>query len=80
MATTAFQITVRRIATGCDFHIRLFAKDEATACERAKDRARFMEKMSAARIRELSAQGIAVFRIVSSAVSADQSRPIESFN
>jgi len=76
MKTQAYQITIRRIATGCDYHIRLFSKDAGTACERAMDRARFMERISIAKVRELSAQGIAVFRVVSCEVSADQSRPI----
>jgi len=78
MKTTAYQITIRRIATGCDFHIRLFAKDEATAIERATDRARFAEKISPAKARELSAKGIAIFRMVSCQISADQSRPVMS--
>ena len=76
MKTTAYQITIRRIATGCDFHIRLFAKDEQTAIERATDRARFAEKISLTKARELSAAGIAIFRMVSCEVSADQSRPV----
>lgn len=78
MKTTAYQITVRRIATGCDFHIRLFAKDEQTAIERATDRARFAERISPAKAKELSAAGIAIFRLVSCEVSADQSRPVIS--
>lgn len=74
--TTRFNVTVRRIATGCDFHITLFAKDEATACDRAKDRARFAERIPLSKLATLEANGIAVFRVVSCAVSADQSRPI----
>ncbi|MBB4398725.1 hypothetical protein [Bradyrhizobium sp. ERR14] len=74
--TTRFNVTVRRIATGCDFHISLFARDEATACERAKDRARFAERISRAKLATLEANGIAVFRVVSSGISPDQSRPI----
>ena len=72
----AYDVTVRRIATGCDYHIRLFAKDADTACNRAKDRARFAERISLDKLRELDGKGIAVFRIVSCAVSADQSRPV----
>lgn len=78
MKTQAYQVTVRRIATGCDFHIRLFAKDEATAIERATERARFAERISPAKARELSAAGIAIFRTVSCEISADQSRPVMS--
>ncbi len=74
--TTRFNVTVRRIATGCDFHISLFARDEATACERAKDRARFAEGISLKELATLEASGIAVFRVVSSGISPDQSRPI----
>lgn len=77
MATQAFNITVRRIATGCDFHIRLFSKDIATAEVRAIDRARFAERIPPKHFRALQAKGIAIFRIVSSEVSADQSRPSE---
>lgn len=76
MATQAYNVTVRRIATGCDFHIRLFAVSEEKAIERAVDRARFAERISIARVKELHAQGIAIFRVVNSCLSADQSRPI----
>jgi ribosomal protein S3 len=76
MATQAYQITVRRIATGCDFHIRLFAVNIEKAIERATDRARFAEKISLQKAADLSAQGIAIFRVVSAELSADQSRPI----
>lgn len=73
---TAYQVTVRRIATGCDFHIRLFSPSADHACNRAIDRARFAERISPAKFRELNAKGIACFRVVSCEVSADQSRPI----
>lgn len=78
MPNLAYNVTVRRLCTGADFTMRLFAKDESTACERAKDRARFACRISLAKYRELNSQGIAVFRIVSSGVSADQSRPVMS--
>jgi hypothetical protein len=76
MATQAYQITIRRIATGCDYHIRLFAKSPEFACDRAKERARFMERISAVKAKELSEQGIAIFRVVSCELSPDQSRPV----
>ncbi|WP_448212169.1 hypothetical protein [Bradyrhizobium sp. WCU1] len=69
---------MRRIATGADFHIRLFARDAETAEARAKDRARFAIGMRLAALKETEARGVAVFRIVSCAVSADQSRPSEA--
>ncbi|SEB98563.1 hypothetical protein [Bradyrhizobium erythrophlei] len=73
--TLAYQVTVRRIATGCDYHIRLFSHSADHACDRAKDRARFAERISLAKYRELNAKGIACFRVISCEVSADQSRP-----
>ncbi len=76
MATKAFDVIIRRIATGCDFRIRLFAKDWETAAERATERARFAERMPFGYVREMSAKGIAVFRVVSCEVSEDQSRPL----
>ena len=78
MSNQAYQITIRRIATGCDFHLRLFAKDQDAACKAAKDRARFAEGMRKMDLYNLEVtQGIAVFRVVSCEVSADQSRPSE---
>src|SRR5262245_22773074 len=62
---TAYQVTVRHLATGCDFHLSLFAQDAANACERSIERARFMQRIPLAKMKELSAKGIAVFRIVS---------------
>ena len=76
MPTIAYQVRVRRIATGADFVMRLFAKDESTACDRAKDNARFAIGMRRADYQRIEASGIAVFRIVESAVSPDQSRPV----
>ncbi len=64
MANQAFDVIVRRIATGCDFRIRLFAKDWETAAERALERARFPSD-------------IAVFRVMSCEVSEDQSHPLD---
>lgn len=78
MPTTAYDVRVRRLATGADFTMRLFAKDAATAEERAKDRARFASHIGLAKYRDLLASGIAVFRIVSCEVSPDQSRPVQS--
>lgn len=79
MKTKAFNIVVRRIATGCDFHIRLFAVEQEAACRAAKDRARLAEGIRKMDLHNLEVtQGIAVFRVVSCDVSADQSRPSES--
>jgi hypothetical protein len=36
----AYDVTIRRLATGADFSIRLFAKDASTAAERATHQAR----------------------------------------
>lgn len=71
----AYNVTVRQLATGCDFSLRLFCVDVDAACKAAKDRARFFIGMRTRKLLELEAQGIAVFRIVSCEVSADQSRP-----
>jgi hypothetical protein len=72
----AFEVTVRRIANGCDFHTRLFAMDTEIACRRAMERARMAEKLTRAKVAELNHKGIAVFRIVSCEMSGDQSRPV----
>jgi hypothetical protein len=76
MANQAFDVIVRRLATGCDFRIRLFAKDWETAANRAVDRARFGFGIRVQAYRDLQAKGIAVFRVVSCEVSDDQSRPL----
>lgn len=76
--TRAYQVTIRRICTGCDYHIRLFANDMETAIERAKDRARFSEGIRKMDMANYDRQCIAVFRVVSCELSADQSRPITS--
>ncbi len=65
MATRAFDVIIRRIATSCDFRIRLYAKDWETAAERATERARFLGK------------GSGVFRVVSCEISEDHSRPLD---
>jgi hypothetical protein len=76
MSTQAYNIIVRRLATGCDYSIRLFARDAEFAEMRAKDRARFACGIRADKMRELNAKGIAVFRVVSCELSADQRRPL----
>ena len=77
MANKAYQITIRRLSNGCDFSMRLFAKDQETACVAARDRARFSCGMRKMDLHNLEiVQGIAVFRVVSCEVSPDQSRPI----
>jgi hypothetical protein len=76
MATKAFQITVRRLANGCDYSMRLFAVDADHAINRAAERVLRDIGMTRAKFEQLSAQGIAVFRVVSCEVSPDQSRPI----
>jgi hypothetical protein len=73
MAHRAYDVLVRRIATGCDYRLRLFTRDETIACERAVNRARQWERIPFAKMEELSKKGIAVFRIVSCTVSLDQS-------
>lgn len=78
MKPTRFDVTIRHLATGCDYHISIFALDAEKACERALDRARFARRISPAKLRELHERGIAVFRVVCFEVSADQSRPSES--
>lgn len=76
MTTTAFEVCVRRIATGSDFTIRLFAVDATVACDRAKVRAKYAFGIRR-NIAELEAStGCAVFRIVSCRISQDQSRPV----
>jgi hypothetical protein len=75
MKTTAFNVTVRRIATGCDYHLRLFAINGDVAETRAKDHARRDCGISLVKLGELHAKGIGVFRVVSCEVSPDQSRP-----
>ena len=74
--TTAFDVTVRRLANGSDYTMRLFARDEVEAGNRALERVRFNIGMRRAKLAELNAKGIAVFRIVSCEVSPDQSRPV----
>jgi hypothetical protein len=73
---SAYDITVRRLATGCDYTMRLFAFDAHEAGNRAMDRARFSDGMRRSKYIELNAKGIAVYRVVSCEVSADQARPI----
>lgn len=74
--TKAYDVTIRRLANGCDFRIRLFAVDKVVAADRAIHRARMQCGISLAKYRELHAKGIAVFRTVSCQLSADQSRPV----
>ncbi|WP_315743123.1 hypothetical protein [Bradyrhizobium sp. SZCCHNR1075] len=78
MRTTRFTVVVRRIATGSDYHVSLFAPDAMKAGERATERARFAAGISREKARELHEKGIAIFRVVSCEVSPDQSRPSES--
>lgn len=73
--TKAYDVTIRRLANGCDFHYRLFAVDKVTAADRAMERARIACKIARTKYSELHGQGIAVFRTVSCQLSADQSRP-----
>ncbi len=65
MATKAFDVIIRRLATGCDFRIRVFANDWETAAYRLD------------KYRYLRAKGVAVFRVVSwCEVEGDQPRPL----
>lgn len=68
----AYDVQVRRMTTGADLHIRLFASSQEKAEERAKDRARQMERIPLDKYREYLRAGHAVFRIVSSKVSENQ--------
>ncbi len=70
----AYDVTVRRLCNGADYTLRLFCIDEDAACKAATERVRFSIGMRASKLRELHEQGIAVFRIISCEVSADQSR------
>ena len=74
--TRAYDVTVRRIATGADFTMRLFAVDADRACMRAKECARFAIGMRQSEYNRIESAGIAVFRVVSCEVSVNQSRPI----
>lgn len=74
-ANQAYDIKVRRLATGSDFSIRLFAASQEDAEKRAKERARSAYGISIEKYRESESKGNAVFRIVESKVSPDQSRP-----
>ncbi|MFI4971104.1 MAG: hypothetical protein ACHP7H_00375 [Hyphomicrobiales bacterium] len=76
MQTQAYNVIVRRLSTGCDYSIRLFARDAGFAKMRATDRAWFACGIRATKMRELNAKGIAVFRVVSCELSADQRRPL----
>ncbi len=77
MATKAFDVVIRRIAKGCDFRMRVFAKDWETAVNRATDHARCASGMRLDKYRDLRAKGVAVFRVVSwCEVSEDQLRPL----
>lgn len=71
----AYQVSIRRIATGADFHIRLFAQNPETAIQRATNRARVACEIPILKFRELDAKGVAVFRVVSCEISSDQSKP-----
>lgn len=74
--TVAHDVTVRRLCTGTDYSMRLFAVDADAACKAAKDRARFACGIRKMDLHNLESQGVAVFRVVSCEVSADQSRPV----
>ncbi len=76
MATKAFDVIIRRLATGCDFRMHVFAEDWETAARRATDRARFVSGVRLDIYRDLHAKGIAVFRVVSCEVSDDQTPPL----
>jgi hypothetical protein len=76
MGTQAYDVVVRRIATGCDYHMHLFAKDAEAATASATNRARFAIHMTRIRMATLEACGVAVFRVVSCEVSPNQTRPI----
>lgn len=77
-ANQAYDIKVRRLATGADYNIRLFAASQSDAENRAKERARAAEKIPLDKYRELESKGTAVFRIVSSEVSKNQEKYSDS--
>ena len=71
----AYDIVIRQLSNGSDYNLRLFARDEHEAGRIAMDRVRFFIGMSRSKYDDLNAKGISAFRVVSCAVSADQSRP-----
>lgn len=74
MATQAYQVTVRRLANGCDYSMRLFAVDAHEAGNRAMHRARISDGISREKYIELGNKGIAVYRVVSAEVAKNQTR------
>lgn len=74
--TTRFKVTIRKLSTGADYHMTLFAKDQDKAMERAKELARMSDKITREKMLYLSCLGIAVYRVVSCVVDPDQTRPI----
>lgn len=74
----AYDVTIRRLATGADYSVRLFCVDAAAAEEAAIGRFLRATGMTASRLGELNAKGIAMFRVISCELSADQSRPVIS--
>ena len=78
--TTRFKVTIRKLSTGCDYHMTLFAKDQDKAMERCFDLARMSDRITKAKLAELNAKGIAVYRVVSCEVDPDQTRPIDNMS
>jgi hypothetical protein len=74
-ANQAYKVRVRRLTSGADIITRIFAASQEEAEKRAKERARQMEKIPLDKYREYERAGHAVFRIVSSELDSDQSRP-----
>lgn len=74
-ANQAYKIKVRRLATGADYNIRIFAASQEAAEARAKVRAAAMERIPEQKLREMESRGNGVFRIVTSMLDPDQSRP-----
>lgn len=75
MITTAYKITVRRLANGSDTILRIFAINPDVAMKRALERARLECRIPLDKYRDLHAKGICVFRIAEFGVDPDQSRP-----
>ncbi len=77
MDIKAFDVIIRRLATGCDFRFHLFAQDWEAAAKLATYHARCVSGIHLDKYCDLRAKGIDVFRVVSCEVSEDQSRPLD---
>jgi hypothetical protein len=74
MANKAYIVTVRRLANGCDYSMRIFAIDAFEAGKRAVERARISDRFSGLFISEAAKLGVAFYRVVSCEIAKNQSR------